>query len=281
MNSAMTASRDTLLSFDIGGTHLRVGRGTFDAGSGEYRLLEHYVFDTPSDGTQGAAMLIEKLRGIAAGVLPAGIGGGVAGYIEDGTVVQWSNRSGWNGLALRQELERAFPESRIVVENDAAVAAVGEAKTGAGAGGRVVAYLTIGTGIGGARCVNGALDVHASGFEPGGQVIDADTGETLEAVASGAAICRRFGKDLGELNDADFKEIIRMLAAGVHNCVLVWSPDIFILGGAVPATTPALIPALEKALADFPAIVPMPPLVPAMHGEMSGLIGGLVFARRA
>src|SRR4030066_415253 len=43
---------------------------------------------------------------------------------------------------------------------------------GAGKGFNIVAFLTIGTGVGGARIVGGKPDANVFGFEPGHQIID-------------------------------------------------------------------------------------------------------------
>jgi glucokinase len=54
---------------------------------------------------------------------------------------------------------------------------LGEAVFGAGKGREIVVYMTISTGVGGARIVGGKIDASAMGFEPGHQIIDACGGK--------------------------------------------------------------------------------------------------------
>ena len=81
---------------------------------------------------------------------------------------------GWirKPFSERLKAELACP---VFLENDSAIVALGEAHHGAGKGDDIMAYLTVSTGMGGARIVHGAIDVNVFGFEPGHQYIDFDT----------------------------------------------------------------------------------------------------------
>src|SRR6185436_9338463 len=61
-------------------------------------------------------------------------------------------------LGLDQsELNKLF-NCPVYLENDAALCGLGEASVGAGQGSKIMVYLTISTGVGGARIVGGKID---------------------------------------------------------------------------------------------------------------------------
>ena len=96
---------------------------------------------------------------------------------------------GWNHKPLKSELEKAFA-APAYLENDSVLAGLGEAVFGAGKEDRIVAYLTVSTGVGGTRIVDGKIDANTYGFEPGHQIID------LNGSLSSANIVLEIWKDL-------------------------------------------------------------------------------------
>ena len=70
------------------------------------------------------------------------------------------------------------------IANDTAVVGLGEAHRGAGIGYNIVTYITVSTGVGGTRIVDGRIDRRIYGFEPGHQTIDIDN-SVWEGSASG------------------------------------------------------------------------------------------------
>ena len=63
---------------------------------------------------------------------------------------------GWHGFDLRARLDAAIPEPWSV-ENDVNLAALGEARVGAGRGASSFVTISLGTGLGGAVVVDGRL----------------------------------------------------------------------------------------------------------------------------
>jgi len=147
-----------------------------------------------------------------------------------------------------------------------------------------VAYITVGTGVGGCRIVNGRIDEYAAGFEPGFQIIDL-TGDScptcalplyLENYISGTAVRARYGKNPAEIDDpAILDELARGLAYGLNNAIVHWSPDIVVLGGGM-ITGKNPIP-LERIRFHLSSVLKIFPRVPAVEisvlGEKSGLLG--------
>jgi glucokinase len=82
---------------------------------------------------------------------------GMPGYLHPVTgLVVGSRNLGWHGMDLRARLDAALPEP-YTVDNDVNLAALGEARVGAGRGAGSFATVSIGTGLGGALVVDGHL----------------------------------------------------------------------------------------------------------------------------
>ncbi|MFD5492534.1 ROK family protein, partial [Streptomyces sp. NPDC127091] len=74
--------------------------------------------------------------------------------VRDGLMVAWPSRPSWAGLRVGTLLERVLPGVPVAHEDDGSLAALAEA---AATGARDLAYLGVGTGIGGGLVLGGAL----------------------------------------------------------------------------------------------------------------------------
>lgn len=85
------------------------------------------------------------------------VGVGSPGIIESqkGLII-FGNNLDWNKVPLADELAR-YTHKPIYISNDANVAALGEAKFGAGDGYNNVVFITLGTGVGGGIIIDGKL----------------------------------------------------------------------------------------------------------------------------
>ncbi|MEK7090785.1 MAG: ROK family protein, partial [Patescibacteria group bacterium] len=163
-------------------------------------------------------------------------------------------------------------------------AGLSEAVRGAGNGKEIVAYITVGTGVGGARIVNGAIDANAMGFEPAYQIIDADGTmipghRRLGRYISGAALEERYGTAPAEIKDPAIQEKLSLwLAIGLNNMIVHWSPDVVVLGGPVMNIIPIKRVRfhLQKTLKSF---MQPPPVKGALLGDTGGLYGALVYLK--
>jgi len=174
----------------------------------------------------------------------------------------------------------------VYLENDAAIVGLGEAMNGAGRGEEIIAYITVSTGIGGARIVDGKIDRNIFGFEPGHQIIDptgmlcpmCDSAGHLEGHVSGVALEARFNKKAYEITDPQiWEEEAKWLAYGLNNTAVYWSPSVIVLGGSMIIKSPGISIErvshhLKKTLTIFPE---RPRLVKAELGDIGGLYGAL------
>jgi len=144
---------------DLGGTNLRVA-AVDETGA----LLEKISLPTRAQQSRETVIremceaiqrLSERLAG--AGQL-AGIGVGVPGiiYMETGTLRQSPNLPGWENFPVRREIESVL-RTRVWLDNDANVAALGEQWLGAGRDVRSLCMLTLGTGVGGGIVLDGKI----------------------------------------------------------------------------------------------------------------------------
>lgn len=260
----------TRIVFDIGGTNTRIARVEGDA------LMAQARHATPQDAEEAMQSLIAGIETVAEGCAITDIVGGVAGILDgSGGVLCAPNLPAWNGESLVYPLLQKF-RVPVRVDNDADMAALGEALYGAAQGYGIVAYIGLGTGVGGSRVVRGRLDARGKmGLETGHQVIDARTGATLESLVGGAALQKEFGMPPKELPEHVWRERTPILAAGIWNAIVHWSPEIVVLGGSLIRGGNAFdIDALATKIAALQfSFVPLPSIVLAALGDDSGLHG--------
>jgi predicted NBD/HSP70 family sugar kinase len=260
---------------DIGGTSTRIAISR----SGE-NLDEVIKMPTVADFSE-AVGAIENIVGKYEGAPVLGVCVGIAGPLDPdhSMTINAPHLPLWNGQPLKETLE-SMMQAPVVLENDCVLAGVGEASLGAGKNLPLVVYMTVSTGVGGARIIDGVPDVSRYGFEPGHQIISID-GEkfSLEQLISGTAIERRYGKKAESIDDpAVWERVAEDLAVGLNNTLVHWSPDIIILGGSVMKKIP--LDMLRKKFKEAVSIFPnVPPLERALLDE-SVLWGALMTAKR-
>ncbi len=209
----MSGFEQLIVGVDLGGS--KVAAILADA-SGNIRardLRATYAGDGPEAVIE---RIIEAIRQVGA---PSdeitGIGIGAAGACEasTGVVTSSPNLPGWHNVPLRDTIQREFG-TPTYMENDAAVAALGERYFGAGVGFDNLIYVALGTGIGGGIIIDGQLYQGASGAagEIGHMTIDINGPRCncgnigcWETLASGTALA---------------KEAVRQIEAGAQTTIL-------------------------------------------------------------
>ncbi|WP_424363339.1 ROK family protein [Methylocystis parvus] len=267
-----------LIVIDIGGTKTRIGRADEpDA------LASVEVFHTLHNYREGLHAVVDAVKRIAGGK-PRGVAVGAPGVLslDKRRIVNAPNLPDWNGAALADDLEAALG-APVILENDTALVGLGEAAVGAGKGAAIVAYVTISTGVNGARIVDGALDRAAFGFEIGEQFMGCDAkARTLEELVSGRAIEARFGTlpaSLGKDHPV-WEELAEIVAIGLHNAIAYWSPHRLVLGGSMMRDVGIRLDRVEARLAALKRKNPvLPELRRASLNDLGGLWGGLVRLR--
>jgi len=275
----------TDIVFDCGGTKTRV------AISHDGRTLAEVVsFKTLADPAKTMEKLAECVKKLTSET-EYNIVGGIRGILnEERSGIESDNvLTQWCGFSVTDALSEHLGARDIILENDAALAGLGEAVFGAGQGVEIVAYHTVSTGVGGAKIENGKIDHASIGFEPGHQILDVDRtvlGEevapTLENLISGTALENRMHVKPYEIDQTDvvWDELAGYLGQGLLNTIYYWSPDVIVLGGSMIIGDPRIqIQAIRKATVEAIAgRVPCPYITTAQLGDEAGLFGCL--ARR-
>lgn len=248
------------------------------------------VIETPPSYEEGLAKLKQAIGVLAEGETIDAIAGGIAGPFDQkkSVLVGGPNLGAWVGKPFRADLETTF-NAPVYIENDAALAGLGEAMRGAGRGFEIVAYLTVSTGVGGARIVSSRVDSKSIGFEPGHQIIDADRsiipdadGIFLQNYISGKALLHRTGKKPKAVTEkAVWDGLAKILAYGLNNVCVFWSPDVIVLGGSMITGDPAIpLDLTKKYLAEIIKIYPEVPVIKISElGDSVGLHGALEYAK--
>ena len=232
--------------FDIGGTKTRV------AISRDLKAYETPIkFDTPTSFVDGIEAIVHATQQLSGGEKITAVCGGIRGPLNKGksTIVSETVLCDWVCKPVRETLEKQLG-APVTLENDAALVALGEAHYGAGKGERIVAYLTVSTGVGGARVVDGKLDEARTNFEPGHQVVDIDgsteggkEADILQDLISGESLEAVRGVKPYEVaqNDPVWDKLARYLAYGIENTIVYWSPDVVVLGGSMIVGDPRIL----------------------------------------
>jgi glucokinase len=195
-------ARAMKLGIEIGGTKLQLG-----IGDGQSPELINVVRGSV-DPAAGAAGILDQIQRLAQPLLGQhrvdGIGVGFGGPVDTarGRAVTSHQVSGWDDFPLVQWCEEQLGRP-TVIGNDCDVAALAEARLGAGQGRQSVFYVTVGTGVGGGFVRDGQL--HGVGrpavaeighLRPG---LKADQPKmTVESLASGWGIAQAAKARLAE-----------------------------------------------------------------------------------
>ena len=271
--------------FDIGGTKTRIA-----VASDLNELATIESFPTPANPEAG----VTKINTVAQELLGTGVtlesaAGGIRGQLDEQRTQMHHDDllPNWQDYPLVEHLAREW-QCPIFLENDTALAALGEATRGAGKDFSLVVYHTISTGVGGAKVEYGWLDDASIGFEPGHQIIDIDRTvlgpditPTLENLVSGRAVEERTGAKPYDIpqDDVLWDTLASYLGQGLRNTVLYWSPEVIILGGSMIIGDPRIpLDAIRshtvRALDGF---TEAPFITTATLGDNAGLYGALTY----
>jgi polyphosphate glucokinase len=236
---------------DIGGTGVK--GATVDITTGELTTERVRVL-TPRPATPDAVVPIAV--GLVHGAAYSGpVGCAFPAVIKDGVACTAANIDpAWIGTSVASAVSSQLDGAAVTVLNDADAAGLAEMRFGAGRDVRgVVVMLTVGTGIGSAVFLDGALvpDTELGHLEVDGHDAERRASETAreEHQLSHKEWAKRFNRYLEVLE------------------ALLW-PDLVIIGGGVSKTPEKFMPLLESRAK----------LVPAKLANAAGIIGAALAA---
>lgn len=205
-------------------------------------------------------------------------------------------KPGWTGFNLARVLAARLA-APVVIDTDVNAAALAEQSLGAGSGLHSLAYVTVGTGIGGGLVIDGRTLKGGLHPEIGHLSVRRAQGDLqpsacqfhsacVEGLTAGPALRARLGgRALEEASDvrALVCDYLGQLCAAL---LLAWSPQAIVFGGGV-MSTPGLLPQIEARMRlelnnyGAVAVAESSPYLAAAKLEHAGLEGALIMARAA
>jgi glucokinase len=276
------------IGVDLGGTNLRIA-----AVDEQGNLLEKVSLGTKL--SLGRARVIDDMCDAIQRVSQKynsapllGIGIGVPGIVdlENGMMRAAVNLTGWGNYPARAEIERRL-QTRVILENDGNVAALGEKWLGAARDFSDMAMLTLGTGVGGGLVLGGVIWHGVNGMAgefghitvaPDGPLCGCGNRGCLELYASATAIVRMAREaaasnpgsalaltakagpvfsaesiyNLAIRGDEDarriFQQVGRSLGIALSTLLNVLNLPIYVIGGGAASAWDAFAPALFAEL---------------------------------
>jgi glucokinase len=146
------------IGVDLGGTNLRVAAMDSTGMILERVSVPAVYGGGPHKLVDDIARIVDSIRSSLPTYTLCGVGIGIPGFIdrETGVVVGSANLPGFLGFPIREAFYKHLG-TRIVLENDANAAALGEMWLGAGRDVKELILITLGTGIGGGIVIGGEV----------------------------------------------------------------------------------------------------------------------------
>jgi glucokinase len=298
------------IGIEIGGTKIQIVAGNADG-----TFLERHRL--AADRARGGAGIREQIASVVPGLMSrlsvASVGVGFGGPVDPktGQICCSHQVPGWHDFPLGDWV-RDLTGVPVAVENDANVAALGEALRGAGRGFGCVFWINMGSGVGGGMVVDGRL---YHGARPGeaeiGHLRLDRSGRIVEDACSGWAVDRRIraavvgqagflartvgsqsseggeSRHLRSAIDAGdplarkiLGDVADDLAFALSHAVHLFHPEIIVVGGGLSLVGEPLRAAMAEALPAYlmEAFRPGPQVALAGLGEDSVPIGALALA---
>ncbi len=283
-----------IAGIDIGGTDIKLG--LFDPEKG---LLESQRLPAVlADPVRLVNLLAEKISRMDVDL----VGVGTAGAVNTSTGLVTAGNLAWFDVPLRQLMQERLG-CPVWVDNDAKVALMAESYDGACAGLDNVVFLTLGTGIGGALLLDGKpwRGHNNTASELGHIIIHADgllcactKRGCLEMYASATALARQQpGLTAKEIIDRArlgrqpcqdiFAAYIRELSRGLTSLIMIFNPQMIVLGGGISQAGPILLDGVQAEIKRIFAGRPhyfTGQIELAHHRNDAGMIGAAVLAQR-
>ena len=284
--------KEYAFGIDLGGTTAKIGLFTTSGA-----LLEKW--EVATDTSHAGEHILENLAAAVLGKMKEqsiqpeqveGVGIGVPGPVLDSSIVPivCANLGGWGERNVSAQLSGLLDGLRVLVGNDANVAALGEIWMGTAKGCRSAVMVTLGTGVGGGVIVNGKVvdGTHGAGGEIGH--ITVNRHETavcgcgkrgcLEQYSSATGVVRCMKKLLDENPDTpcvlrgtefaakdvfdaarngdalaarEVDEMSDTLGMALANIASTVDPEAFLVGGGVARAGDVLFAPLNKHFQEY------------------------------
>lgn len=245
------------LAVDIGGTKFTLG-GFRD----EELLLRESRSTDRSGGPRAMFAEIERIYAAwsTQGFVPDRCGIGFGGPVDfpTQTVTLSTHVEGWAHYPLVENVQR-LTGVPVVMDNDANVGALGEARYGVGKRCDPLFYMTLSTGIGGGIVIDGRIYRGADSFAgelghinvlPDGPNCLCGSNGCLERMCCGLWLERDYGQSAERLlqNPEFVDKYVVFLARGLKAAIMILNPKRIVIGGGIAKAGDALFTPLRAEL---------------------------------
>ncbi len=264
------------VSIDMGGSKTRIA-----SSANLETILKIKRFYTNKNPATQQQIISNGIKELSAPGVPEYVCMGVPGVVDrnNGTFIKLPNYKELDGKPFSSLLDTTAAP-KYFIENDATLAAVGEAFLGAGKDYSRIGYLTFGTGTGGALVEkDGSGGFKYVGDEPGHTIIveggrlnsSCNHYGCLEAYTSVRSFEALFGIRPQDCTDkgvwAKYAEYINM---GMQKLYPEWNCEVFIIGGSMAFEYPFFAEYLKAPV----------PVVRSLTLDDAGVYGGFILIKR-
>lgn len=262
-----------IIAVDTGGTKTLIT--SFDQ-HGE--PIEIAKFPTPREPKEYLRQLIDILSPYANTRLRA-IVIAVPGIVENNIAIHCPNL-GWKNFAIVNNLKKNFNDIPILIENDANLGGLGEARIRKNIPHSLL-YITVSTGIGTGAITDGHIDPGMR-LSEGGHILLEYRGklQQWESFASGRSIVRvykKFARDL--FAKYAWRQIAKNISRGLLALLPFMQPEVVVIGGSIGTHFDKYETRLKQIIAhSLPANIRQPKIIKAKHPEYAVIYGCYYYA---
>jgi predicted NBD/HSP70 family sugar kinase len=275
------------VGLDIGGTKIMVA-----SADEEGNLLRRVRTATSTSLESDLESIHSMIQEVIAEEEILGMGAAIGGPLEwQGGIVSPLHQPAWRNVPLKSIMEERW-KCPFAVDVDTNVAALGEYRWGGLEANRFL-YLTLSTGMGGGFLVDGKIyrgkngvhpevghqSIHFRCSNPSAVQCECGVPDCLEALVSGNAIRRIYGKPAEALDSKEWDEIAYNLGQGLRNMTALYTPDVIRIGGGVAVGGGDLfISKAREVMEEHLRLVPAPHVELSQLGYDTALRGSIALA---
>jgi len=200
------------------------------------------------------------------------------GIVHEGVAI-WCNNLKWQNFNIGQALRTIYPEIPVLIENDANLAGLSEARNLQPIPPQVL-YVTISTGIGTGIITYGEIDTSLASSEGGHILVEYDDKvREWESFASGKAIYEHFKQYARDIEDPKkWEEIADRISRGFLAVIPLLQPQTIVIGGSIGTYFDKYSSKLTELLQhNLPDHILVPEFRQAAHAEEAVVYGGYLY----
>ena len=269
------------IGVDIGGTNIRVA--LVDENNNILYFNKEKTLENVNNANDLYNKILSMLKKVENIEECSAIGIGVPGAVKElKEIMTCRNIELLKNFPLKERIEKDL-NIKVVIENDAKVAALAEAVCGAGAGSDIVTYVTISTGLGGATIINGNIYNGANGV---GSYLSISGTALINTVNERCKIECKSAQEVFKLadNNDTIKEIIsnykKYVLALLLNISITINPNAIVLGGGVMKAKEYFLEEVKKEFIEKAHSFARNTKILEAKLEEPGVIGAAILAKQ-